>query len=121
MTSQARLLTNNKANLDDAETLVYQVQQIKEILPHMKPYDNNKIQADFQGRRSVFSILWGLLGTYRGIMTNGKYDKLKVQLDKHAGLVNRIVNVVNNQGKALDLINQDLAHIRHQLSLEALQ
>jgi hypothetical protein len=54
-------------------------------------------------------------------MTNQKYDKLKVQLDKHAGLVNRIVNVVNNQGKALDLINQDLAHIRHQLSFEALQ
>jgi hypothetical protein len=118
---KTRLLTNNKANLDDAETLVYQVQQIKEVLPHMKPHDINEIQADFRGRRSVFSILWGLLGTYRGMMTNRKYDKLKVQLDKHVGLVNRIVNVVNNQGKALDLINQDLAQIRHQLSLEAIR
>jgi hypothetical protein len=54
-------------------------------------------------------------------MTNRKYDKLKVQLDKHVGLVNCIVNVVNNQGKALDLINQDLAQIQHQLSLEALK
>jgi hypothetical protein len=105
------MLTNNKANLDDAETLVYQVQQIKEVLPHMKPHDINEIQADFQERRSVFSILWGLLGTYRGMMTNQKYDKLKSQLDKHIGLVNRIVNVVNNQGKALDLINQDLAQV----------
>jgi hypothetical protein len=116
-----RMLTNNKANLDDAETLVYQVQQIKEVLPHMKPHDINEIQADFRGRRSVFSILWGLLGTYRGMMTNQKYDKLKVQLDKHVGLVNCIVNVVNNQRKALDLINQELAQIRHQLSLEALR
>jgi acetolactate synthase regulatory subunit len=54
-------------------------------------------------------------------MTNRKYDKLKVQLDKHTGLVNRIVNVVNNQGKALDLIKQDLQQIKHQLSFEALR
>jgi hypothetical protein len=106
-----RLLKNNQANLNDADILVYQVQQIKEVLPHMKPHDINEIQADFRGKRSIFSILWGLLGTYRGMMTNRKYDKLKVQLDKHIGLVNRIVNVVNNQGKALDLINQDLVQI----------
>ncbi len=105
ITVKGRLLTNNKANLDDAETLVYQVQQIKEVLPHMKPQDINKIKSDYRERRSVFSILWGLLGTYRGMMTNQKYDKLKAQLDKHTGLVNCIVNVVNNQGKALDLIN----------------
>jgi hypothetical protein len=96
---KTRLLTNNKANLDDAETLVYQVQQIKEVLPHMKPHDINEIQADFRGRKSIFSILWGLLGTYRGMMTNQKYDKLKVQLDKHVGLVNRIVNVVTIKAK----------------------
>ncbi len=42
-------------------------------------------------------------------------------LDQHEGLVNPIVNVVNNQGKALDLINQDLAQIRHQLSVEAIR
>jgi hypothetical protein len=65
-----RLLKNNRANLDDAETLVYQVQPIKQVLPHMKPHDINEIQADFRGRRSIFSILWGLLGTYRGMMTN---------------------------------------------------
>ena len=96
------MLTNTKANLEDAETLVYQVQQIKEVLPHMKPHDINEIKADYQEQRSVFSILWGLLGTYRGIMTNRKYDKLKARLDQNVGLVNRIVNVVNNQGKALD-------------------
>jgi hypothetical protein len=105
ITMKGRMLTNNKTNLDDAETLVYQVQQIKEVLPHMKPHDINEIKADYRERRSVFSILWGLLGTYRGMMTNRKYDKLKVQLYKHAGLLNRIVNVVNNQGKTLDLIN----------------
>jgi hypothetical protein len=44
---KTRLLTNNKANLDNAETFVYQVQQIKEVLPHMKPHDINEIQADF--------------------------------------------------------------------------
>ena len=105
ITVKERLLRNNLAKLADADVLVYQVQQIKEVLPHMKPHDINEIQADFRGRRSIFSILWGLLGTYRGMMTNRKYDKLKAQLDKHVGLVNRIVNVVNNQGKALDLIN----------------
>jgi hypothetical protein len=121
ITVKERLLRNNLAKLADADVLVYQVQQIKEVLPHMKPHDINEIQADLRGRRSIFSILWGLLGTYRGMMTNRKYDKLKSQLDKHVGLVNRIVNVVNNQGKALDLINQDLAQIRHQLSVEAVK
>jgi hypothetical protein len=121
ITMKARMLTNTKANLDNAETLVYQVQQIKEVLPHMKHHDINKIIADYQERRSVFSILKGLLGTYRGIMTNRKYDKLKAQLDKHVVLVNRIVKVVNNQGKALDLIHQDLEQIRHHLSFEALR
>jgi hypothetical protein len=111
ITVKTRMLTNNAANLDAAKTLVYQVQQLKEVLPHMKPHDINEIKADYRERRSVFSILWELLGTYRGMMTNRKYDKLKVQLDKHVGLANRIVNVVNNQGKALDLINQDLAQI----------
>jgi hypothetical protein len=72
ITMKARMLTNTKANLDDAETLVYQVQQIKEVVPHMKPHNTNEIKADYQERRSVFSILWGLLGTYRGIMTNRK-------------------------------------------------
>ncbi len=94
ITVKNRLLKNDQANLDDADTLVDQVQQIKDFLPHMKPHDINEIQADFRGWRSIFSILWGLLGTYRGMMTNRKYDKLKVQLDKHVGLVNRIVNVV---------------------------
>jgi hypothetical protein len=65
-----RLLTNTQANLDDAEALVYQIQQVKEVLPHMKPHYINEIKADYQKPRSVFSILWGLLGTYRGIMTN---------------------------------------------------
>jgi len=54
-------------------------------------------------------------------MTNQKYNKLKTQLDKNTGLVNRIVNVVNNQGKALDLINLDLAQIKSQLSFDALR
>jgi hypothetical protein len=49
ITVKSRLLTNNQANLDDAKTLFYQVQQIKEVLPHMKPYDINEIQADFRG------------------------------------------------------------------------
>jgi hypothetical protein len=47
ITVKNRLLKNNQANLDDAETLVYQVQQIKEVLPHMKPHNINEIQADF--------------------------------------------------------------------------
>jgi len=34
-------------------------------------------------------------------------------------LVKLIVNVVNNQGKTLDLINQDLAPIQSQLSFDA--
>jgi hypothetical protein len=54
------------------------------------------------------------------MMTNRKYDKSKVQLDKTHSLVNRIVNVVNNQGKTLDLINQDLEHIRTQISYDRL-
>ena len=85
ITVKNRLLRNNQANLNDADVLVYQVQQIKEVLPHMKPHDINEIQADFRGKRSIFSIVWGLLGTYRGIMTNRKYDKLKAQLNKHTG------------------------------------
>jgi hypothetical protein len=48
VTMKARMLTNTKANLDDAETLVYQVQQIKEVLPHMKPHDINEIKADYR-------------------------------------------------------------------------
>ncbi len=47
ITMKARMLTNTKANLDDAETLVYQVQQIKEVLHHMKPHDINEIKADY--------------------------------------------------------------------------
>jgi hypothetical protein len=46
---------------------------------------------------------------------------MKAQLDKNTGFVNRIVNVVNNQGKALDLINQDLAQIKSHLSFDALR
>jgi hypothetical protein len=38
---------------------------------------------------------------------------------KTTGLVKLIVNVVNNQGKTLDLINQDLAPIQSQLSFDA--
>jgi hypothetical protein len=54
-------------------------------------------------------------------MTNRKYDKMKAQLDKTTGLVNRIVNVVNNPSKTLDAINQDLAQIKSQLSVDALR
>jgi hypothetical protein len=86
----------------------------------MKPHDINEIKADYQERRSVFFVLWELLGTYHGMMTNQKYDKMKVQLDKMNSLVNRIVNVVNNQGKTLDLINQDLEQIKSQLSFDRL-
>jgi hypothetical protein len=115
-----KLLANTKSRLNDANALVYKVQQIKEVLPKMKPHDINKIKADYRERQSVFSILWGLLGTYRGMMTNRKYDKMKVQLDKTHSLVSPIVNVVNNQGKTLDLINQDLEHIRTQISYDHL-
>ncbi len=43
ITVKNRLLRNNQANLNDADILVYQVQQIKEVLPHMKPHDINEI------------------------------------------------------------------------------
>jgi hypothetical protein len=112
------LLANTKSRLNNTKALVYKVQQIKEVLPRMKPHDINEIKADYRERQSVFSILWGLLGTYRGMMNNQKYDKMKVQLDKTHSLVNRIVNVVNNQGKTLDLINQDLEHIRTEISYD---
>jgi hypothetical protein len=118
--TKEKLLANTRSRLNDTEALVYKVQQIKEVLPRMKPHDINKIKAGYRERRSVFSILWGLLSTYRGIMTNRKYDKMKVQLDKTHSLVNRIVNVVNNQGKTLDLINQNLAQIRTQISFNRL-
>jgi hypothetical protein len=71
-------LANTRSHLNDAKALVYKVQQIKEVLPQMKPHDINEIKADYQERRSVFSVLWELLGTYHGMMTNQKYDKMKV-------------------------------------------
>jgi len=43
-----RLLTNTKANLDDADALVYQIQQVKQVLPHMKPHDINEFKADYR-------------------------------------------------------------------------
>jgi hypothetical protein len=79
--TKEKLLANTRSRLNDAEALVYKVQQIKEVLPRMKPHDINEIKADYREQRSVFSILWGLLGTYRGIMNNRKYDKMKVLLD----------------------------------------
>ncbi len=45
---------------------------------------------------------------------------MKVQLNKIHSLVNRVVNVVNNQGKTLDLINQDLEQIKTQISFDHL-
>ncbi len=118
--TKEKLLANTRSHLNDAKALVYKVQQIKEVLLQMKPHDINEIKADYQERRSVFFVLWELLGTYHGMMTNQKYDKMKVQLDKMNSLVNRIVNVVNNQGKTLDLINQDLEQIKSQLSFDRL-
>jgi hypothetical protein len=118
--TKEKLLANTKSCLNDAKALVYKVQQIKEVLPQMKPHNINEIKADYRKQRSVFSILWGLLGAYRGMMTNQNYDKMKAQLDKMTNLVNCIVNVVNNQGKTLDLINQDLAQIKSQLSYDGL-
>jgi hypothetical protein len=42
------LLANTKSCLTDADALVYKVQQIKEVLPRMKPHDINKIKADYR-------------------------------------------------------------------------
>ncbi len=69
----------------------------------MKLHDINEIKADYWERWSVLSILLGLQGTYRGMMTNWKYDKMKAQLDKMTSLVNCIVNVVNNPKQVLRL------------------
>jgi hypothetical protein len=118
--TKENFLANTRSRLNEADALVYKVQQIKEVLPRMKPHDINEFKADYRERRSVFSILWGLLGTYREIMTNRKYDKMKVQLEKTHSLVNRIMNVVNNHGKTLNLINQDLKQIKTQISFDHL-
>jgi hypothetical protein len=57
ITVKEKLLRNNLAKLADADVLVYQVQQIKEVLPHIKPHGIKEIKSDYQERRSVFSIL----------------------------------------------------------------
>ncbi len=68
----------------------------------MKPHNINRMQADYREQRSVFLILWGLLGTYQGIMTERKYEKMKIRLESTTGLVNQIANFINNQGKTIE-------------------
>jgi hypothetical protein len=86
----------------------------------MKFHDINEIQADYREQRSVFFILWGLFGTYRRIITECKYDKMKLKLDKTTGLVNHIVYVVYNQGQTLQAINQDFDQIQGQNTFDAI-
>jgi hypothetical protein len=52
-----KIVAHTKNHINNAKALVYKVQQVKEVLPHMKPHDINKIKADYQEQRSVFSIL----------------------------------------------------------------
>ncbi len=120
LTMKSRMLTNTKANLDNAEHTGIPSPTNKRSPTSHKTSWHQRNQIRLPRTKICLFHPMRLLGTYRGIMTNQKYNKLKAQLDTHTGLVNRIVNVVNNQGKALDLINQDLVQIKHQLSFEAL-
>jgi hypothetical protein len=52
-----KIVAHTKNHINYAKALVYKVQQVKEVLPHMKPHDINEIKADYQEQRSVFSIL----------------------------------------------------------------
>jgi len=115
-----KLMANLKTHNNDAEALVYKVQQIKDVLPQIRPQDQNEIQADYRERRSIFSLLWGIMETYRGIMSERKYEKMRESMEKTTALVNRIVNVVNNQGKAIQSIENELEQIKGLIAYDQL-
>jgi len=115
-----KILSNLKAHSEDAESLWYKVKQIKEVLPQMKPHNINRMQADYREQRSVFLILWGLLGTYQGIMTERKYEKMKIRLESTTGLVNQIANFIINRGKTIETNWQELAQIWGQIIFDTL-
>jgi len=46
--TKENFLANTRSRLNEADALVYKVQQIKEVLPRMKPHDINEFKADYR-------------------------------------------------------------------------
>ena len=119
-----RLLEILTVHDEDADILHDRIKHLKNILPKISKLKAGTIDENGRSSRStdtspnprnkrfIWPLVWGLIGTYRGIMTERKYEKLSENLRKTNLQVKRIVDVVNSQGKTIATLLDELDRIK---------
>ena len=120
-----KLLESLQTHSEDADILMKKVTNIVNTLPHVPATPTTQVNADVQERggrqkRFVMEIIWGVLGTYKGIMDERRYVKLSQQLKNTSDTVNKLVNVVNNQGRTIALIQSELGELKTSINKQAI-
>ena len=119
-----KLLESLVTHAEDADLLMKKVNHIKNTLPHVPTPSSTQINAENQDRtgrpKRFIQILWGILGTYKGIMDNRRYNRLSEALKDTQAQVSKLVNVVNNQAKIIAVIQSELSDLKTSIDKQAI-
>ena len=124
--------------LQDANILYNRIQHLRQVLPQVELSQPRKILADksnisprqnkrfsedhtcINQRRFLIPFIWGIIGTYKGILNKQKYEKLSKSLDKTNGQLAKVVDIVNNHETNLNAIHGDLTRIKNAINEQSI-
>ena len=125
--SKFRLDQNLLVHLQDADLLQNRITHLREVLPQVEKSRPGRIYADnsniltrrersptcpnHRHKRWLLTAIWGIIGTFKGILNDRKYEKLSKSLEKTNALVLKVVDIVNNHETNLQAISQELKRV----------
>ena len=142
--NKQRLEESLEIHLQDAELLQNRIEHLKNVLPQVEKSRPGKILSDdsnintgqsrrqrspqstnpnlpnTRNKRFLIPFLWGIIGTYKGILTDRKYEKLSKSLEKTNTLVQKVVDIVNNQERNIKAITSDLERMKDNIDQQSI-
>ena len=136
--TKQRLIEILDTHQEDATLLNDRVEHIYNILPKIKKYNNGKIDENGnrlkKRKRAIGSLqarriarypdsfvsrpkrffpqfIWGIIGTFQGIINEKKYRALSESLARTQDQLANVVDVVNKQGQNIATIDNDLKQL----------
>ncbi len=138
--SKQRLEESLSIHLQDADILHNRIQHLRQVLPQVElsrpgriladksnisPRRNKRFSEDHtcinhRQKRFLIPFIWGIIGTYKGILNEQKYEKLSKSLDKTNGQLAKVIDIVNNHETNLKAIHGDLTRIEHTINEQSI-
>lgn len=107
--AKAKILQSLQVHLHDIYHEKVRLTNLRALLP--EPPKSTEVRD----KRSVFQLFFGALGTFIGLFSDAKINRLQESLSSTIANQQKIINVISAQTKTIEHIGTTLTELKHQI------